>query len=53
LIINSTLPIGGTCLNAVYMPSETLLTIGDERGHGPEIDLAAAWGRAQTGVDVP
>jgi mercuric reductase len=55
LIINSGLPIGGTCVNVGCMPSKTLLTIGDEHyygqrsrfdalrnGHHPNLDMAVA-----------
>ena len=30
LMINSGLPIGGTCVNVGCMPTKTLLTVGDE-----------------------
>ncbi len=55
LMINSGLPIGGTCVNVGCMPSKTLLTMGDElyyaqhphfralqNGHKPAFDFAAA-----------
>ncbi|MCH7802268.1 MAG: FAD-dependent oxidoreductase, partial [Chloroflexi bacterium] len=55
LMINSGLPIGGTCVNVGCMPSKTLLTIGDEHfygqrsrfdalrnGHHHNLDMAAA-----------
>ena len=55
LIINSGLPIGGTCVNVGCMPTKTLLTIGDElyysqhsrfdalgSGHKPSFDFATA-----------
>ena len=55
LMINSGLPLGGTCVNVGCMPSKTLLTVGDElyypqhpsfkalgNGHQPAFDFAAA-----------
>ncbi|MFQ5933426.1 MAG: FAD-dependent oxidoreductase, partial [Dehalococcoidia bacterium] len=55
LIINSGLPIGGTCVNVGCMPSKNLLTVGDElyydqhprfkalqNGHKPAFDFATA-----------
>ncbi len=55
LMINSGLPLGGTCVNVGCMPSKHLLTIGDElfypqrprfkalgNGHRPPFDFAAA-----------
>jgi len=55
LMINSGLPIGGTCVNVGCMPTKTLLTIGDElyygqhsrfkallNGHKPAFDFATA-----------
>jgi len=55
LMINSGLPIGGTCVNVGCMPSKTLLTMGDElyypqhprfnalqNGYQPAFDFAAA-----------
>ena len=55
LMINSGLPIGGTCVNVGCMPSKNLLTVGDELyygqhprfkalldGHKPAFDLATA-----------
>ena len=55
LIINSGLPIGGTCVNVGCMPSKTLLTLGDDlfydqhprfralqNGHNPGFDFGAA-----------
>ena len=55
LMINSGLPIGGTCVNVECMPTKNLLTVGDElyygqrprfkalqNGHGPGFDFAAA-----------
>ncbi|MDA1348120.1 MAG: mercury(II) reductase, partial [Chloroflexi bacterium] len=55
LMINSGLPIGGTCVNVGCMPSKNLLTVGDElyygqhprfkalkNGHEPEFDFATA-----------
>ncbi len=55
LMINSGLPIGGTCVNVGCMPSKTLLTMGDElyyaqhphfralqNGHKSAFDFAAA-----------
>ncbi len=54
-MINSGLPIGGTCVNVGCMPSKTLLTMGDElyyaqhphfralqNGHKPAFDFATA-----------
>jgi len=34
LMINSGLPIGGTCVNVGCMPSKNLLTVGDELYYG-------------------
>ena len=55
MMINSGLPLGGTCVNVGCMPSKHLLTIGDElfypqrprfkalgNGHRPPFDFAAA-----------
>lgn len=55
LMINSGLPIGGTCVNVGCMPSKHLLTVGDElfypqhprfkalrNGHRPPFDFSAA-----------
>ena len=55
LMINSGLPIGGTCVNVGCMPSKTLLTMGDElyygqhpvfnalgNGHKPSFDFGVA-----------
>ncbi len=55
LMINSGLPIGGTCVNVGCMPSKHLLTVGDElfypdpprfkalaNGHRPRFDFAVA-----------
>jgi mercuric reductase len=55
LMINSGLPIGGTCINVGCMPSKHLLTVGDElyyaerprfkalrNGHKPAFDFRAA-----------
>ena len=55
LMINTGLPIGGTCVNVGCMPSKNLLTVGDEfyygqhsrfkallNGHKPSFDFAAA-----------
>jgi len=55
LMVNSGLPIGGTCVNVGCMPSKNLLTVGDElyygqkprfkalqNGHKPDFDFAAA-----------
>ena len=55
LMINSGLPIGGTCVNVGCMPTKTLLTIGDQlyysqhsrfdalkNGHKPSFDFATA-----------
>ncbi len=55
LMINSGLPIGGTCVNVGCMPSKHLLTVGDElyyaqhprfealrNGHKPPFDFATA-----------
>ena len=55
LMINSGLPIGGTCVNVRCMPSKHLLTVGDEffyprrprfralgNGHHPTFDFPAA-----------
>ena len=55
LVINSGLPIGGTCVNVGCMPTKTLLTVGDElyysqhprfkalsNGHKPGFDFATA-----------
>ena len=55
LMINSGLPIGGTCVNVGCMPSKNLLTLGDElyygqhprfkalhNGHKPTFDFVAA-----------
>jgi mercuric reductase len=55
LMINSGLPIGGTCVNVGCMPSKHLLTVGDElyypqhprfralqNGHAPAFDFATA-----------
>ena len=55
LMINSGLPIGGTCVNVGCMPSKNLLTVGDElyyaqhplfkalhNGHKPAFDFATA-----------
>ena len=56
LMINSGLPIGGTCVNVGCMPSKHLLTVGDElfypqrprfkalqNGHKPPFDFRAAF----------
>ena len=55
VMVNSGLPIGGTCVNVGCMPSKNLLTVGDElyygqhtrfkalqNGHSPPFDFAAA-----------
>jgi mercuric reductase len=55
LMVNSGLPIGGTCVNVGCMPSKHLLTVGDELfypqhprfrsladGHAPRFDFQAA-----------
>ena len=55
LMINSGLPVGGTCVNVGCMPTKSLLAMGDEiyygprsrfdalrNGHKPSFDLAAA-----------
>ena len=55
LMINSGLPIGGTCVNVGCMPSKNLLTVGDElyyrqhsrfkallNGHNPSFNFATA-----------
>ena len=55
LMINSGLPVGGTCVNVGCMPTKSLLAMGDElyygqhsrfdalrNGHMPSFDLAAA-----------
>ena len=55
LMINTGLPIGGTCVNVGCMPSKNLLTVGDElyysqhprfqaleNGHQPDFKLATA-----------
>jgi len=55
LMINSGLPLGGTCVNVGCMPSKHLLTVGDElfypqhpkfgalkEGHRPPFDFPAA-----------
>ena len=55
LMINSGLPVGGTCVNVGCMPSKALLTMGDElyygqhprfkalqNGHMPDFDFATA-----------
>ncbi|MCH7706365.1 MAG: FAD-dependent oxidoreductase [Chloroflexi bacterium] len=35
LMINSGLPLGGTCVNVGCVPSKHLLTVGDELYYGP------------------
>jgi mercuric reductase len=55
LMINSGLPVGGTCVNVGCMPTKSLLAMGDElyygqrsrfdalrNGHAPSFDLSAA-----------
>ena len=55
LMVNSGLPIGGTCVNVGCMPSKNLLTVGDElysrehprfkalqNGHRPAFDFSTA-----------
>lgn len=55
LMVNSGLPVGGTCINVGCMPSKHLLTVGDElyyaqhprfkalqNGHGARFDFADA-----------
>ena len=55
LMVNSGLPIGGTCVNVGCMPSKNLLTVGDElyygrhprfkallNGHSPSFNFAIA-----------
>ena len=55
LMVNSGLPIGGTCVNVGCMPTKNLLTVGDElyygshsrfkallNGHNPAFDFATA-----------
>ena len=41
LMINSGLPIGGTCVNVGCMPTKTLLAIGDELFYGQHSRFAA------------
>jgi len=42
LMINSGLPIGGTCVNVGCIPSKNLLTVGDDLYH--EATLAVKFG---------
>ena len=55
VMVNTGLPIGGTCVNVGCMPTKNLLTVGDElyygqhprfralqNGHKPDFDFAAA-----------
>ena len=55
LMVNSGLPVGGTCVNVGCMPSKSLLTMGDDlyygqhprfkvllNGHNPSFDFATA-----------
>ena len=41
LIINSGLPIGGTCVNVGCVPSKRLLTVGDELYYAPRSKFRA------------
>jgi mercuric reductase len=43
LMINSGLPIGGTCVNVGCIPSKNLLTVGDELYYGPRSRFSALW----------
>jgi mercuric reductase len=51
LMINSGLPIGGTCVNVGCVPSKHLLTVGDELYYGPRSRFKALRNGHEPGFD--
>ena len=51
LMINSGLPLGGTCVNVGCVPSKNLLTVGDEVFYGPRSKFKALANGHQPNLD--